>query len=267
MEPVHGAHKASKCALEDFISSMPDNVITNILDRLPIQDAVKTSMLSRDWRSKWTLLTQLTFDEWFFRYLPNNFDGKHITRLLLHLKGPIRKFVLSFMNHELGSQVLNYDEIHHWVLFLSRKGIEELTINNWTSEPLKMPTQLYSRMELKHLELYECCFPNPHSFRGFPNLLSLELFDVTFQSYTFWEFIARCPLLEFLKINHATTNEMKLIEIAKLKNIKTLYLSFGGRDKVTTMTSSNIFQLTTLPKLEELTLNFEGCKVKTVEFL
>ncbi|GJX02984.1 putative F-box-like domain superfamily protein [Tanacetum coccineum] len=262
MERVHATHKASKCALEDFISSMPDNVITNILDRLPIQDAVKTGMLSRDWRSKWTLLTQLIFDENFFHFLPNHFEGKHITRLLLHLKGPIRKFDLSFMSGMLEPQVLNYDEIYQWVLFLSKKGIEELTINNYSGGPLKLPTQLYSRMELKHLELFECCVPNLHSFRSFPNLLSLELFKVTFQSCTFWEFIARCPLLEILKVDSETANEMKLIEIAKVRNIKTLYLSFGGTDEATTtITSSNIFQLTSLPKLEELTLNFECCKL------
>nr|GEU78759.1 copia protein [Tanacetum cinerariifolium] len=65
MELDHGAHKASKYEAEAFISSMPDNVITNILDRLPTDDAVRTDILSRDW-SKWTLLTQLVFDEKFF---------------------------------------------------------------------------------------------------------------------------------------------------------------------------------------------------------
>ncbi|GJY74043.1 putative F-box-like domain superfamily protein [Tanacetum coccineum] len=52
---------------------MPDNVITNILDRLPVRDAVKTDVLSKNWKFKWTLLTHLIFDEDFFRYLPDKF--------------------------------------------------------------------------------------------------------------------------------------------------------------------------------------------------
>ncbi|MFS7949310.1 putative F-box domain, leucine-rich repeat domain superfamily, F-box-like domain superfamily [Helianthus anomalus] len=48
---------------------MPDNVVTNILDRLPLQDAVRTSILSRNWRFKWTTISQIVFDKNFFEYL------------------------------------------------------------------------------------------------------------------------------------------------------------------------------------------------------
>ncbi|XP_071739449.1 putative F-box/FBD/LRR-repeat protein At4g13965 [Rutidosis leptorrhynchoides] len=68
MEPTHGKHKASKSASEDIISRMPDNVITHILDRLPIQYAVRTCILSRNWRFKWTLLSNVVFDKKFFEY-------------------------------------------------------------------------------------------------------------------------------------------------------------------------------------------------------
>ncbi|KAJ0683235.1 putative F-box domain, leucine-rich repeat domain superfamily, F-box-like domain superfamily [Helianthus annuus] len=50
MELIKGTHKVSKVASGGIISSMPDNVVTNILDRLPLQDAVRTSILSRNWR-------------------------------------------------------------------------------------------------------------------------------------------------------------------------------------------------------------------------
>jgi hypothetical protein len=35
------ARKASNFATKDFISNMPDNVVTHILDRLPVQDERK----------------------------------------------------------------------------------------------------------------------------------------------------------------------------------------------------------------------------------
>ena len=98
MEQVHGSRKATKFALDDVFSSMPDGVITNILNRLPLQDAVRTSTLSRNWRDKWTTMNQLVFDEDFYLYLQkkgNEKDyGNIISRLLFLLKGDITKFDL-----------------------------------------------------------------------------------------------------------------------------------------------------------------------------
>ena len=62
MEQVNGTNKASKYVPEEFISSMQDNVMSNILDRLPVEDVVRTSIFSKDWRLKWTLLTQIRLD-------------------------------------------------------------------------------------------------------------------------------------------------------------------------------------------------------------
>ncbi|MFS8028280.1 hypothetical protein Hanom_Chr16g01508711 [Helianthus anomalus] len=41
MELIQRPYKASKFAPQDFFSNMPDNVVTNILDRLPLQHAVR----------------------------------------------------------------------------------------------------------------------------------------------------------------------------------------------------------------------------------
>ncbi|GJZ07387.1 F-box/FBD/LRR-repeat protein-like protein [Tanacetum coccineum] len=257
MELDHGAHKASKYEAEDFISSMPDNVITNILDRLPTDDAVRTDILSRDWRFKWTLLTQLVFDEKFFN-LSLESDGKvyynrgNLSRFLLNLKGPISKFVLY-----IHDKVLNVEDIGLWVLFLSTKGIKDLTLLYNSVGSLKLPTQLYSCMKLEHLKLHKCVFRHSPSFRGFPNLLSLDLSFVTFQSCTIGEFITQCPLVESLRI---TTNTLKLIEIARIENLKTLYMPLGALNKVTVINSSDIFQLTCLKKLQKLALSLHLCK-------
>ncbi|KAM0030759.1 putative F-box domain-containing protein [Helianthus debilis subsp. tardiflorus] len=157
-----------------IITNMPDNVVTNILDRLPLQHAVRTSILSRSWRFKWTMLSQLVFDKMFFKYLrkskgKNNNHGGVISRLLLHLSGAITKFVLCI------NDVLDAEDINHWILFLSRKGIKDLTIRNRDETPLMLPTHLFSCLVLKHVHLFNCCFNPPPSFHGFPNLLSFDL--------------------------------------------------------------------------------------------
>ncbi|GJQ94235.1 F-box/FBD/LRR-repeat protein-like protein [Tanacetum coccineum] len=237
---------------------MPDNVITNILDRLPVRDAVKTDVLSKNWKFKWTLLTHLIFDEDFFRYLPDKFGGKIISRLLLHLKGPITKFVL-YMPVEDDEYTLDLEEFKHWVMFFSRRGIKEVTLECMDGNVFDLPTQLHSCIELKHLELYNVSIPALPGFHGFPNLLSLHLNDVVFGRYTFGEFISRCPLLEILSYYDLhDTRELELIEISKLPNLKNLSWSVCMDDRTDMIKSSSFYQLTALAKLQELNLEF-GC--------
>ncbi|KAI6688915.1 hypothetical protein NL676_025743 [Syzygium grande] len=47
----------------DKISQLPRNIIDQILSHMPIKDAVRTSILSRKWRYKWSSLPQLVFDD------------------------------------------------------------------------------------------------------------------------------------------------------------------------------------------------------------
>ncbi|MFS8028251.1 putative FBD domain, leucine-rich repeat domain superfamily, F-box-like domain superfamily [Helianthus anomalus] len=251
MEFIHGTHKAP----QDFITNMPDNVVTSILDRLLVQHAVRTSILSRSWRFKWTMLSQLVFDKMFFKDLRKskgkNNHGGVISRLLLHLSGAITKFVVCI------NDVLDAEDINHWILFLSRKGIKDLTIRNRDETPLMLPTHLFSCLELKHVRLFNCCFNPPPTFHGFPNLLSLD-FGVDFdENVQLGELFTKCPLLEILTMEEC---KVKTFEIAKIKNLKILSLYFCDLDNISIKSSSSILELVgSLPKLQELHLNFENC--------
>ncbi|PON36446.1 F-box domain containing protein [Parasponia andersonii] len=48
----------------DRISDLQENVTDKIISLLPIQYAVRTSLLSSKWRYKWTMLPELVFDFW-----------------------------------------------------------------------------------------------------------------------------------------------------------------------------------------------------------
>ncbi|KAJ0837883.1 putative F-box domain-containing protein [Helianthus annuus] len=240
MELIKGTHKVSKVAPGGIISSMPDNVVTNILDRLPLQDAVRTSILSRNWRFKWTMLSQLVFDDNFYESLLK-VEGRVtykriINRLLLHLKGVIRKFVLHTDN---GRRYLDDEDIDQWIFFLSRQGIKDLTICN-DGPLLELPTHLFSCLELRHLKLDSYCFDPPASFRGFPNLLSLELRNVGFESGEVVEFFSQCLALTNLKILSYSLYHLEY----KLVISSTIFFELLG----------------VLPKLQELYLEFLQCK-------
>ncbi|KAK1425519.1 hypothetical protein QVD17_20872 [Tagetes erecta] len=232
---------------------------------------MRTSTLSKNWRFKWTMLTQLIFDENFFIYLSDTNDeknyGRIISMFLLHLKGDITKFVL-YIGGSCYSVLA--EDISLWILFLSKKGVKDLTLDKRHSLPLKLSTHLFSCLELKHLKLVSGRFDPPTSFHGFPNLLSLELCSVYFESGKFGEFFTRCPELEILNMGCPFTGgrrfpegKVKLVEIAKLANLKILSLSLCNLEN--TINTSIIFQLVGfLPKLQELHLDFRKCKF-TVE--
>ncbi|KAJ0837878.1 putative FBD domain, leucine-rich repeat domain superfamily, F-box-like domain superfamily [Helianthus annuus] len=254
------ARQASEFAPEDFISIMPDNVVTNILDRLPLQVAVRTGILSKHWRFKWTMLSQLSIDDEFFKYLilekgVNNF-GEIISKLIFHLNGTITKCFLFLYE-------MDVEDINRWISILSKKKVIDLAIKNWSKTQVDLSTHLFSCLELKHLKLHKCIFNPPSRFHGFPNLLSLELRMVQFGISDFGEFFTRCPLLEILNVDHSVSKgNIKLVEIAKLKNLKVLSLSLCDLDTQTIISSHNIFELVAfLPKLQELGLDFQDYKL------
>ncbi|XP_071735736.1 F-box/FBD/LRR-repeat protein At1g13570-like isoform X3 [Rutidosis leptorrhynchoides] len=262
MEPAPGEYNASELASEDIISTMPENVITHILDRLPIQYAVRTAILSRNWRFKWTLLSHVVFDKKFSEHLArlggeNWYDERNMNRILLHLKGSITKFDLYIPN----DKKLDAKDINHWVMFLSRKGIEEFNLKNMNLEPLKLSSHLFSCVKLECLMLRNCSLYPAPTFRGFPNLLSLDLYQVAFENGNFGDFIVQSPLLEFLKVSNCDSiGKVKMAEIAKLKNLKWLSFPLCMLDNIA-ITGSLIIRLVGhFSKLQELYLDLRMCR-------
>ncbi|CAL5338510.1 unnamed protein product [Camellia sinensis] len=126
----------------DIITHLPDNVKEKILMSLPLQDAVRTSILSRKLRYMWARLPQLLFDDKFCRELIKNQKNKLVMTiyqvLLLH-RGPILRFTLSLSGLE------GCSEIDQLVLFVSNNG----------GVPKRLPITL---SHLKIIDLYAICF-------------------------------------------------------------------------------------------------------------
>ncbi|XP_071739456.1 F-box/FBD/LRR-repeat protein At1g13570-like [Rutidosis leptorrhynchoides] len=267
MEPTPMKHNASKSASEDIISRMPEDVIANILDRLPIQYALRTCILSKNWRFKWTLLSNVVFDKKFFEYLQelggeNRYDERNIiSRLLFHLKGSITKFHLYIPY----GKVLDVKDINRWVIFLSRKGTKEFNFINTNIdinvEPIKLSTHIFSCVKLEHLTLHNCSLCPAPTFCGFPNLLSLDLRHVAFENGKFGEIITQCPLLELLEVTYThLIGKVKVVEIAKLTNLKSLSFPLCRLDTVA-ISNFLVYNLVGhFSKLQKLKLNLFTCK-------
>nr|KAJ0224643.1 hypothetical protein LSAT_V11C100032490 [Lactuca sativa] len=160
------------CPQEDRISKLPEQLIDSILELLPIEDSVRTSIISESWRYRWTTMGALVFDKHFSNKFANNgaFGRNGFIRIInqvlfLH-KGPILKFHLYIPNISLDS----FKEVDQWMSFLSRNGVTELLLTN-----------LNQRYELpSYLKLVNCFFKKPLKFEGFLNLEELRLENVDF---------------------------------------------------------------------------------------
>ncbi|KAG5521258.1 hypothetical protein RHGRI_033719 [Rhododendron griersonianum] len=193
------------CSTSDIISNLPYNVLENILVCLTIQDAARTSVLSRKWRYMWTTLPLLEFNDEFCRgsVARATTDKLMMTiyKVLLLHQGPLLKFTLSL------ADLKSCPEIDPLIFFVSKTGIREfkLHIRKGEVEPYKLPSTLFSCLQLEHLNLRSCVFKPPPGFKAFTGLLSLALYEVSITGDVLSSLISNCPLLESLTLRSPTS--------------------------------------------------------------
>ncbi|KAL4561346.1 hypothetical protein LXL04_033511 [Taraxacum kok-saghyz] len=170
------------CIEEDRISNLQEHLIDSILERVPIEDAVRTSILSRKWRHTWTNMRALVFDgDFSYKFAINGaFRRKGLIRIInqvlfLH-KGPILKFHLHIPENISRD---SFQEIDQWMHFLSRNSVTEIVLIN-SNQLYKLPCYMFCCRELRKLKLKDCLFKPPLEFEGFLNLEDLELTNIVF---------------------------------------------------------------------------------------
>ncbi|XP_042752963.1 F-box/FBD/LRR-repeat protein At1g13570 [Lactuca sativa] len=139
------------CGEEDNLSNLPEHLIDSIIERLPIEDVVRTSIISKKWRYRWTTMRVLVFDK--------NFSNKFAS------------------NGDFGRNSLQ--AIGQWMSFLSRNGVTELVLT-YSNQHYELPSYVFSCLDLTKLELRNCIYKPPLEFNGFLNLKELNLEDVDF---------------------------------------------------------------------------------------
>ncbi|KAL7616946.1 hypothetical protein Lser_V15G03065 [Lactuca serriola] len=166
---------------EDRISNLPEHLIDSILERVPFEDAVKTSIISKKWRYKWTSMKVLTFDNHFNAKIAKNgaIDYNEyintINQVLNLHKGPISKFVIHIPPMLLDS----FEEIDEWMMLLSRNNVTKLVLYN-SNRRYELPSHVFSCLGLTELILENCFFSPPLQFEGFHNLEELFLLHIDF---------------------------------------------------------------------------------------
>ncbi|KAK9272113.1 hypothetical protein L1049_002483 [Liquidambar formosana] len=247
----------------DRISKLPWGVLDSILVRLPIEEAVKTSVLSKEWRYKWLTLSQFAFDSECIQYFREREAAatwdkikKLVNRFLLRRSDPtwdeIKKLVNGFLLSHSDTLVESFkfaadigpnnSDLCQWLHFLSKKGVKEFLLENYCRFSFKLPSSLYTFRELRCLELMNCTIkPPPLTFDGFKFLATLYLYEVSIDDDTLESLILCSPILERLTLR--TIQGLKHLRIHG-PNLK--YLDLDLDSNLKTVSFEKILHLRTI---------------------
>ncbi|PWA38532.1 F-box domain, cyclin-like protein [Artemisia annua] len=160
---------------EDRISSLPDELLHQILSFIDTKYAVQTSMLSSRWKLLWTSVPCLDLASYKFRHLPK--FSKFVTNVLSHRNHQIDVSSVKLDFSGAASQafvrkIANYAFSHN---------VQELTVTSWPKKDHEFPPCLFSSQSLKHFtfssSLHDQCL-TPKTPWDFPALTTLHLSEI-----------------------------------------------------------------------------------------
>lgn len=188
----------------DRLSNLPWDVLDRIFVKLSLRDVVRTSILSHQWRYKWTGISQLVIDDKCFlkskkepwgdiKKIVNQIQSNQVQSD--DTRGPIEKFKLAAYCTPKSS------DLEEWISFFAENGIKELIVEEVRAfKRFKMPSSLLSCSQLSCLELFFCIFKLPSTFEGFNCLKNLQLTEVSITSDALESLVCNCPSLERLTL-------------------------------------------------------------------
>ncbi|XP_057772052.1 putative F-box/FBD/LRR-repeat protein At5g22670 [Salvia miltiorrhiza] len=158
---------------EDRLSELPDSLILSILSLLATREVVRTTILSKRWKNRWTTVPCLHFRLPFSRGLWVE-SSKFVSGALAQWKGAnILDFTL-FLSAD--NRLIPSTDIDSWLLFAIEKQVEKLTFGFAAKlhGAFFLPQSLYSCSSITKLSLHNCSFKIERNVQ-WNNLKSLKL--------------------------------------------------------------------------------------------
>ncbi|XP_057772051.1 F-box/LRR-repeat protein At3g26922-like [Salvia miltiorrhiza] len=139
---------------DDRLSELPDSLILTILSLLDMRDVVRTTLLSKRWKNRWTTVPCLHFHIPLYCNLWVEYSNL-VSGALAQWKGAkILEFTIFFPSFRLRSS----SDIDSWLRFAIEKQVEKLTVgfDYQTRVAYFLPHCLYSCSSITDLSLYKC---------------------------------------------------------------------------------------------------------------
>ncbi|PIA53293.1 hypothetical protein AQUCO_00900104v1 [Aquilegia coerulea] len=196
---------------DDRISCLPEEIRDHIVSYLSMEEAIRTSVLSRKWRKVCSSLTNLKFKQSYFERVKRLNLQQFIEiinqTLAQHDGSDINKFELLFdVAYKEGDQLF-VPHLNEWVSFAVNHNVRKLYIwgKDWqkfrfTSSSLTTTTTTYDSLEILTLgviTLQEL----PRNIK-FPNLKSLILLMLDVSNATvIQQLLSASPMLDYFSMS------------------------------------------------------------------
>lgn len=216
-----------RCKSEvDMISTLPESLLETILCLLPTKMAARTSILSRQWRYKWTNLSKLAFRVPLV-YTPITNRRKpfnDLRQLLLSHQGVINDFSLSMNlcnisdhDHFVFDQTILLLSKNHTLKKLKIHGINATCQHN-------LPKSVVLLDHLTDLYVEDFAF-DIDLLNGFGNLTTLTLENVRISTKSLLRLLSNCPLLKCFTLVSCCLNIMGIISEYSNSNSNSNFLT------------------------------------------
>ncbi|KAJ0718937.1 putative leucine-rich repeat domain superfamily, F-box-like domain superfamily [Helianthus annuus] len=193
--------KAKRLSL-DKITALPLTIIETILCLIPIKEAARTSILSREWRYRWTSIPKLDFSDG--RYGRQIMETSKLIRAIhqvLSLRhDPVHEFSLYIDDVDrFGKTGFPSRELNQIIRHLSKNHpVKKLRLYFDASGDsfYNLPSSVFSLHHLTELYLGYCRLGHQSKFNGFRGLTSLSLDYVRISRKTLLHLLSTSPSLK-----------------------------------------------------------------------
>ncbi|KAB2039458.1 hypothetical protein ES319_D02G011100v1 [Gossypium barbadense] len=239
--------------VEDRISSFPDHILCHILSFLPIEEAVRTSIISTKWRYLFASISTIKFDGYLISGLTErNLDSfkNFVDRLL---KFPDQVSLDCFRLNDIISwndEDHNFD-VSDWICAALCRGVKEIDLDLENLGDI-LPALLFTCHSLVTLKLVavdsEIKVPSDVCLG---NLKTLQLINSEFVGDSIHRLISNCHVLEdlaFINCDFEYLREEVNIQSPSLKRLVLVFdlVEFENIDYVVVINAPNLvyFQYT-----------------------
>ncbi|XP_010503551.1 PREDICTED: F-box/FBD/LRR-repeat protein At2g04230-like [Camelina sativa] len=203
---------------EDRISELPDALLLQILSSLPTENAIATSVLSKRWRSLWTMLPKLKFDCDYNpvihddNIVPRVFSENVLKSLALHKAPVFESLHLKFAGE--------YDclDVGMWIATAFARGVRRLVLDSFYQEEqtVTLPSVLFGYNDTLEILKLKCAidleFPSRVCLKS---LRKLCLDQVHFKDeVSVCNLFCGCPSLEELVVDRYSNADVATYTIA-----------------------------------------------------